>query len=65
MKFSEAQFRQWENDFNGICLSCHGEHYGGIEGDAENYECDFCGENKVMGMHWLLFGGHIEVTNEA
>lgn len=56
------QFRQYEEDFNGLCLACKSWHFGEVEGDAENYPCEYCGENKVMGMHWLLFTNKLEVV---
>jgi len=37
----------------GICIAC-GEDQDGCEGDAENYECNGCGKNKVFGVSGLL-----------
>ena len=39
----------------GICIACGAER-DGCEPDAENYECEDCGERKVMGYMNLLMG---------
>lgn len=41
-------------DNPGFCLAC-GHEQEGCEPDAEGYECEACGENKVMGSDQLLF----------
>jgi len=64
MKMTIEQFEQFSNDFNGICLECDTVHFGGVEGDAEKYPCDFCDADAVMGMHWLLFEGKIKIKGE-
>jgi predicted RNA-binding Zn-ribbon protein involved in translation (DUF1610 family) len=64
ISMTQAQFRDYEENFNGVCTSCGAEHFGGVEGDAENYPCEYCGENAVMGMHWLLFTDKINLLEE-
>ena len=39
----------------GFCLACGKEDYG-VEPDAREYECEWCGENKVYGAEELLIG---------
>tara|TARA_R100000664_G_scaffold23097_1_gene32669 strand:- start:1190 stop:1390 length:201 start_codon:yes stop_codon:yes gene_type:complete len=39
----------------GICTAC-GYEQDGCEPDAENYECEDCGERKVQGVENLLLG---------
>ena len=44
------------DDNIGICRKCGYEHYG-VEPDAENYECEDCGEKEVFGAEQLLIMG--------
>ena len=42
------------NDENvGFCTSC-GHSQDGCEPDAQEYECENCGEHKVMGAELIL-----------
>lgn len=41
------------DDNLGICLYC-GEVAGGVDPDAENYHCEFCGERRVFGAEQAL-----------
>lgn len=61
-KLTRAEYDHYSDQFNGKCLACDAWHFGGIEGDAEGYECDYCGESQVMGMLNLLFEGKIDVV---
>lgn len=48
-----------ENDeFNGFCLNCGEEQFGGVEPDARNYKCDSCGERQVFGAQEILMMGY-------
>ena len=45
-----------EEDNNmGFCVSC-GHDQRGVEPDAREYECEFCGEFKVYGAEEILMG---------
>lgn len=44
------------NDQAGICLACGTEH-DEVEPDAEGYECDNCGEFKVMSAEQIILTG--------
>ncbi len=37
----------------GICIAC-GEDADTVEPDAENYECEHCGESQVFGVERIL-----------
>lgn len=41
------------DDCIGFCLEC-GEENIGVEPDAEDYECEFCGAECVMGAEQIL-----------
>ena len=42
------------DDCLGFCIACGDEAFG-VEPDAENYECESCGECRVFGAEQLLF----------
>lgn len=43
-----------EDDCQGVCIAC-GETAHGVEPDARDYTCEYCGEAKVYGAEELLF----------
>lgn len=52
---SEAVQRQYTSlDDPGFCVACGAEYESGIEPDAEQYECEACGEAAVYGAEELL-----------
>ena len=40
----------------GFCIEC-GSEQTGCEPDAQNYECESCGERQVFGAEELLIAG--------
>ncbi len=48
-----AERRGASLDDPGICLACGGD-VDGVEPDAQEYECEHCGENDVYGVEELL-----------
>lgn len=46
--------RNTSTDNPGMCCNC-GADVDGVEPDAENYECEICGEETVDGCETLLF----------
>ena len=38
----------------GVCLSCGEVRFGGVEPDAEEYECFECGKHAVEGLESAL-----------
>ena len=49
VEISEEEFLEHQDSFDGICANCQEWSCGGVEGDAENYKCESCGNNSVMG----------------
>jgi len=43
----------YEDNGGGICTACYEVMYG-VEPDGENYECEACGEFKVLGAELYL-----------
>jgi hypothetical protein len=48
-----------EDLHEGVCKAC-GEINGGCEPDAEDYPCEFCGKNAVVGAMNALMDGMFE-----
>lgn len=46
-------------DNEGFCLAC-GESQSGVEPDAQRYECESCGKNKVYGAEELILRGLVK-----
>ena len=57
-KMSENEYRNFENNYSGLCLAC-GYEQDGVEPDACSYNCDQCDEEKVFGVPELLLMGRI------
>ena len=64
IKMTEEQYEEYRDDSCGICLECGDVTYGGVEPDAECYECEDCGEEKVYGIEEALLMGEIEIVDE-
>lgn len=60
---TEAEYQEHTRDYNGVCLNC-GEFTtdGGVEPDAEGYDCDNCGRARVVGTEQALLLGRIVLT---
>lgn len=55
------EFKEYSDDNMGVCLACD-ELQSGCEPDAENYECESCGEPKVFGLEQALIIGQIDIS---
>ena len=60
MKMTEEQFLEESSAGIGYCLSCHAQR-DCCEPDAENYECEECGKNKVMDLELMLVYGYLKL----
>jgi hypothetical protein len=59
---SMEEYNQHRGDYDGLCLACSEWSFGGTEPDAEEYECEACGESKVVGAEIALMSGAINVV---
>lgn len=57
-------YRQMEHNMQGICTAC-GAIRESTEPDAEEYECDSCGEVSVVGIMTALDDGVVVLEEEA
>lgn len=58
---TEGEFSDHSNNSDGGCLGCGKIIFGGVEPDAREYQCDYCGEHKVYGIDELLVMGKVEI----
>ena len=61
---STEEFQAHEEENDGCCTACGEWSFGGVEPDAENYECESCGKRKVQGTLNLLIGGHLSIEED-
>lgn len=55
------QIEEADNACEGFCASC-GHQQPCVEPDAENYECEECGEPEVFGAQQIVLLGKVAVT---
>ncbi len=64
IEMTESDYMSYRNGYDGYCTDCNAvSRYGCTEPDAENYECDECGENTAIGIDNALIIGHIEIKD--
>jgi hypothetical protein len=61
---TEEEFSEHCDSYDGVCVACGEWGCGGVEPDAMGYECECCGEMKVMGAENALIMGMIEFSEE-
>jgi hypothetical protein len=49
------------DSYTGFCTACADFTTGCVEPDAEDYECEGCGEHTVMGAEQALLLGIVEL----
>jgi hypothetical protein len=66
MKISQATWSHHRGNYDGLCIACGEWSTGGVEPDAEGYEClnPECGERRVMGAEVVLFEETVELVDE-
>lgn len=58
---TEGHYHELRDNYSGICTKCVTVKHGDCEPDAENYECESCGANKVQGIENLLVMGLLSI----
>lgn len=61
---TKDEYQEAVDSCSGICMACGEMRWSDTEPDAEEYPCDACGQNKVMGIENALLAGMIEFTDE-
>lgn len=54
--------RDWNQGYCTVCQEITND--GGVEPDAEDYECHVCGNHTVMGVENAFISGHIIIDEE-
>jgi hypothetical protein len=62
-RFTADEYTVLHQEDAGLCVSCGQVQGWGIEPDAEDYECEHCGEYAVLGMEEALLRGRIEIAD--
>ena len=60
---SEDDYQQALENYSGICGECGELRHGDTEPDAEDYPCDSCGENAVVGIENALLSGVVHFAD--
>lgn len=65
MKLTEAQYWERRENYEGYCLNCKEfTRDSDTEPDAENYPCDQCGSDSVVGVETALLDNLFEIVEE-
>ena len=64
IRLSEDTYRNYQNEYNGICVRCGYTRWGETEPDARNYPCEECETNNVYGIDELLVMGQIIIDDD-
>jgi predicted RNA-binding Zn-ribbon protein involved in translation (DUF1610 family) len=63
MKMKASEYVELTNEFAGYCTACDDvTEHGGVEPDAERYECPDCGKRTLMGIEQAMLLGRIEIV---
>lgn len=52
-----------QENYGGVCLACEHFNVGNVEPDAEGYECEHCGQKKVMGIEEALIRDLVKIDS--
>jgi len=62
----ESEYKEAREEYHGWCTGCREiTNFGGVEPDAENYECDSCGKPKVFGIDTALIMGFFIIVSDS
>jgi hypothetical protein len=60
IEISEDEYLLHCQNDDGVCLACGEFTCGGVEPDAESYECEACGAKSVCGTENALVMGELD-----
>jgi len=58
---TEQEYLASNTEQAGFCSNCQEFTQNGVEPDAQNYNCEECGESTVMGTEQALVMGLIDI----
>jgi hypothetical protein len=59
---TEAEYRLACDEYWGCCVKCGAIQFGGVEPDAEKYECEECNKEAVYGIEQLMMYGRVKIV---
>lgn len=62
---TEQEFHHFNENSGGLCVSCGEESLGGVEPDAERYDCEACDKPTLYGVAQLLIVGFVSIGDES
>jgi transcription initiation factor IIE alpha subunit len=62
-QLTEEEYEEHIDSCDGFCTECGEVKYSFTEPDAENYPCEACGKNAVVGFELALIIGLIDFTD--
>jgi hypothetical protein len=64
ISITSEEYHQHRGDYDGLCTACMEWTDGGVEPDAEEYECENCGEPQVIGAEQALLLGKLDIISD-
>ena len=64
-KITISDFNYYSGKNYGHCKLCNSIQEGGCEPDAEDYTCDYCGENGVDGFENAMISGELLICEDG
>jgi hypothetical protein len=61
---TEAEFFEHTESNDGLCIACGTWTEGGVEPDADGYECPACDEGAVMGAEQAALTKNLEIIDD-
>lgn len=61
IRTSAHEYLEHHDNSDGLCLACGEWSDGGVEPDAENYECDACEAPEVVGAEQAIILGRLQM----
>ena len=63
MKLTKEEYQESRDDCAGYCVDCDAiTNTSDVEPDAEDYECESCGNDTVMGIEQALVIGYLIIV---
>lgn len=63
MQMTEGQYIMHTNEYDGYCTQCKKvTNIGGVEPDAENYDCEVCYKPSVIGVEQAMLIGLLNIV---
>jgi hypothetical protein len=58
------ELNEHSGNYDGLCIACGTWTEGGVEPDADGYECPACDEGAVMGAEQAALTKNLEIIDD-